>query len=200
MNLLLIIQQCTYLVIANNQSISLAFRQNQSFVPRIVRIVGLCLGNWLVHFTCIEPCSVPGGCLHSVTLHLSPRRVFSMSQHSWCSDISNTEYLVSTVICFQHMVYVTSSQTWCCWCYVHEIYPTAWYRDYFGHCERIHLFSAAFMKLYFLIVFCLYVVFVGIYGNLCDAAVGYSDSDGSVLHISRTFTSACFHFGCIEKM
>ena len=88
-----------------------------------------------------------------------------------------------------------------CWCYVHEIYPTVWYRDYFGDCERIHLFTAAFMKMYFLSYYIfLFVVFVGIYGNLCDAAVGYSDSDGSVLRISRTFTSGCFHFGCIQKM
>jgi len=58
------------------------------------------------------------------------------------------------------------------------------------------------MKLYFLlfIIVFLFVVFVGVYGNLCDAAVGYSDSDDSVLHNSRKFMSLCFHFGCIQKM
>jgi hypothetical protein len=52
------------------------------------------------------------------------------------------------------------------------------------------------MKLYFVFYCFLFVVFAGVYGNLCDTAAGYPDCDGSVLHISRPFTPVCFNFGC----
>lgn len=45
---------------------------------------------------------------------------------------------------------------------------------------------------FFYIYIFLFVVFVGVYGNWCDAAVGYSDSDDSVLHNSWKFTSVFF--------
>jgi len=41
------------------------------------------------------------------------------------------------------------------------------------------------MKLYFLSYYFLFVVFVGVYGNLRDAAVGYSDSDDCSAYLKK---------------
>lgn len=110
-----------------------------------------------------------------------------MSQNTTsCSDVSSTGDSVSKAICFQHMVDVTSSIKYCNWCYMHETYPTAWYRDYFVDCERIHLFTTDFfMKMYFFfflfyrVGFCFMEIYV----------TQRLDSDGFVLHCARKLTS-----------
>jgi hypothetical protein len=61
-----------------------------------------------------------------------------------------------------------------CWCYAHDTYPTAWYRDNFVDCERTHLFTTGFFMKFCLFYFLLsFVLFCWSWWKFMRRTVGW---------------------------